>query len=150
MSNDDTPRAGAGADAGRLVTTWRTVQKLDARAWQQLREDAPLRFTRWLLTLALVCASWAVLGIPHTSSAWLPVLGIGVLLLLPDASKITLFGVSYEARQAAAEARHDAERAQEILLTVNVGTQAGEVAVESARARQERTEPAPEAMQEFL
>src|SRR5258708_12639816 len=113
MSANASTIGGTDADAGKLITSWRTVQKLDADAWRNLRDDAPLGVTRWLLTLATVGASWDVLGIPEKATAWLPVLGIVVLLLLPDASAITFGGFTYQSRMAAAEPKKAAETARE-------------------------------------
>ncbi|SRR5258708_23232125 len=150
MSANASTISGTDPDAGKLITTWRTVQKLDADAWRNLRDDAPLRVTRWLLALATVGASWDVLGIPEKATAWLPVLGIVVLLLLPDASAITFGGFTYQSRMAAAEAKEAAETVREVKLTIEVAREVGEAAVVSARARSGPGAPAAEALREFL
>src|SRR6266496_20386 len=141
-------------DVGKLVTTWRTVQKLDADAWRRLRDDAPFRFVRYLGALGVVIGAWAVLGTPHSATAWLPILVIVLLLLLPDASSIAFAGFAWQARQAADEAIKASESAREtaskLELTANVGTQAGEAAGESAQARSAAAQPAGEALSEFL
>ena len=140
--------------AGKLVTTWRTVEKLDADAWRSLRDEAPLRFIRYLGALGVVIGAWAVLGTPHSATAWLPVLVIVVLLLLPDASSVAFAGFAWQARQARDEAVKASAAAQEtasrLELTVNVGAQAGEAASESAQARATPARPAAEALREFL
>jgi hypothetical protein len=154
MSANDSDNPGSGADAGKLVTTWRTVQKLDADAWRKLRDDAPLRFTRWLGALVVISVAWDVLGIPHRATAWLPVLAIVVLLLLPDASSIAFGGFTYQARQAADQAIKASDTVREAAgkfeLTLKVATQTGEVVGESAQARSAPTQPADEALSEFL
>ena len=62
MAANSSGNPGSGADAGKLVTTWRTVQKLDADAWRKLRDDAPLRFVRYLGALGVVVGAWALWG----------------------------------------------------------------------------------------
>ena len=154
MAANSSGNAGNDADAGKLVTTWRTVQKLDADAWRKLRDDAPFRFIRYLGALGVVIGAWAVLGTPHSATAWLPILVIVLLLLLPDASSIAFAGFAWQARQAADEAIKASEAAREtaskLELTVNVGTQAGEAAGESAQARSAPARPAGEALRGFL
>ncbi len=141
-------------DVGKLVTTWRTVQKLDADAWRKLRDEAPFRFIRYLGALGVIIGAWDALGTPHSATTWLPVLVIVVLLLLPDASSIAFAGFAWQARQARDEAIKASDAAREtasrLELTVNVGTQAGEAAGESAQARSAAAQPAGEALSEFL
>lgn len=154
MAANSSGNPGSGADAGKLVTTWRTVQKLDADAWRKLRDDAPLRFVRYLGALGVVVGAWDVMGTPHSATAWLPVLVVVLLLLLPDASSIAFAGFAWQARQAADEAIKASETAREtasrLELTVNVGAQTGEAAGESAQARSAPAQPAGEALREFL
>jgi hypothetical protein len=154
MAANSSGNPGSDADAGKLVTTWRAVQKLDADAWRKLRDDAPFRFIRYIGALGIVIGTWDVLGTPHSATAWLPVLVIVLLLLLPDASSIAFAGFAWQARQAADEAIKASEiardTASQLELTVNVGTQTGEAAAESAQARSAPARPAGEALREFL
>jgi hypothetical protein len=153
----DTDNSGSGHNASQLVTTWRTVQKLDADAWRKLRDDAPFRFIRWLGALGVVIGTWYLQGTPHDATAWLPTLAIVALLLLPDASSIAFGGFSWQVRQAADQAAQAAqasqaasETANRVALTFNVGAAAGEVAVESAQARAAPQEPADTALEWYL
>ena len=145
---------GNDSHTGHVVTTWRTVQKLDADAWRRLRDDAPLRFVRWLGTLGVVIGTWAHMGGARSATSWLPVLAIVALLLLPDASSIAFGGFTWQARQAADQAIQASETARETVskleLTLNVGAVTGEVAVESAQARTAPAQRADEALGEFL
>jgi hypothetical protein len=152
--SDNTDESASGAEGNRLVATWRTVQKLDADEWRRLRDDAPLRFVRWLGALGLLIGAWDVMGTPKTAIAWLPVLGILAVLLLPDASSIGFGGFSYQVRQAAEQATKASETASATVsrleMDIKVGTQAGEAAGKSAQARSAPASPADEALREFL
>jgi hypothetical protein len=154
MSANISENPGSDPGAGKLVTTWRTVQKLDADAWRKLRDDAPFRFIRWLGALGLLVGAWDALGTPSSAAAWLPVLGIIALLLLPDASSIAFGGFTYQARQAADQAIKASESATETVgkleLTLNVGTRTGEAVSESAQARDVPGQPAVKALSEFI
>jgi cytochrome c-type biogenesis protein CcmH/NrfG len=96
--------------ANYLVTTWRTVQKLDSDVWRRLRDDAPFRFARWLAAVTTVAADWHLNGNPKSAVAWLPVLAVVMLLLLPDASSIALGGFSWQTRHAVDQPRRDAQQ----------------------------------------
>jgi hypothetical protein len=113
-----------------------------------------LRFVRYLGALGVVVGAWDVMGTPHSATAWLPVLVVVLLLLLPDASSIAFAGFAWQARQARDEAIKASETAREtasrLELTVNVGAQTGEAAGESAQARSAPAQPADEALREFL
>lgn len=130
--------------AGTLVTTWRTVQKLDADAWRKLRDDAPYRFIRWLCALGVIIGAWDVLGTPDHTSAWLPVAAIVLLLLLPDASSIAFAGIRFQARQAADQAA--AEAIGKIELHFTVARETGVAAGDSALAQEAPPQPAEKAL----
>jgi hypothetical protein len=152
--SDNADNPASNADANWLVTTWRTVQKLDTDTWRKMRDDAPLRFARWLAALGVIIGAWDVMGVPKSAIAWLPVLAIITLLLLPDASSIAFGGFSYQARQAADVAVKASDSAREtaskIELTFHLGAEAGEASGESAQARSAPASPADEALREFL
>lgn len=138
------PRQDGGVKKDELVATWRTVQKLDADAWRKLRDDAPYRFTRWLCAVGIVIGAWDVLGTPERISAWLPVAGLVLLLLLPDASSIAFAGIRFQARQAADLAAQEA--IGKIELQVTVARETGVAAADSALAESAPPEPAGRAL----
>ena len=154
MSANTSGDPGDGPDASKLVTAWRTVQKLDADAWRKLRDDAPFRFIRYLGAIGVVIGAWKIMGTPHSATAWLPALAIVLLLLLPDASSIALGGFTWQARQAADQAQEASDDARQAVgkleLTLKLGTQTGEAAAESAQARSAPAQPAEQALSEFL
>lgn len=130
------------------AVAWRALQKADTDAWRNVSDSPPFRLIRWLGVLGLVIGFWGANGNPRSATAWLPVLAVGVLLLLPDAASISVGGLTWKARQDKAEATLDkAERLQENFA---VGAQAGEVAGESAQARTVPTQPAADALSDFL
>lgn len=151
MSAEEEP-GGTGSDANApwLVSTWRTVQKADADAWRKLRDDAPFRLLRWLGALGVVIGTWVIQGTPHSAIAWLPVLGVVVLLVLPDASSIAFGGFTWQARQAADTAVAASEKAERLAVNVYVAAQTGEAAGESAQARDAAAQPADQALGRFL
>src|SRR2546429_8533526 len=149
MAANSSGNPGSGADAGKLVTTWRAVQKLDADAWRKLRDDAPLRFVRYLGALGVVVGAWDVMGTPQSATAWLPVLVVVLLLLLPDASSIAFAGFAWQARQARDEAIKASETAREtasrLELTLNIAARTGRRAGESRPAPARPPPPGVEA-----
>lgn len=150
MSAKENGETDSDAKASWLVSTWRTVQKADAVAWRKLRDDAPFRFVRWLGALGVVIGTWGIRGTPHSAIAWLPVLGLVILLILPDASSIAFGGFTWQAREAADKAVAASEKAERIAVNVYVAAQTGEAAGESAQARSAPAQPAGEALSEFL
>lgn len=142
MSAEKNEDTGNDANASWLVSTWRTVQKADADAWRKLRDDAPFRFTRWFVSLTVVSIAWYVMGIPNRASAWLPVLGIIALLILPDASSIAFGPFAFKARQAAAEAEAASKEAQHVAQIFIVAAGTGAAAGDSAQARDAPVQPA--------
>jgi hypothetical protein len=150
---DPTP-GKAQREAGKVVTTWRTVQSLDADAWRRLRDGAPFRFVRWLAALGIVGFTWYLGGTPKSAVAWLPVLVVVVLLLLPDASSVAFGGFIWQAREAADEAKQARDEVtattSKIEVILRTGTEAGGAAGESAQARTAPQQPALEGLTRYL
>jgi len=153
-----TPGDGKGADTakkiGRVRATWRTVQSLDADKWREIRDGAPLKFIRWLTAVGVVSLTWYLAGTPKSAVAWLPALVIVLLLLLPDASGIAFAGFSWQAREAADQAKRARDEAAEtrskIEIIFRTATEAGEAAGESAQARTAPQQPALDALRSYL
>jgi hypothetical protein len=120
----------------------------DARAWRALADSGPFRTVRWLVVVGFFAAFWAVEGTPNSASGWLPVVIVAVLGFLPDASKISVGGVSFVAKQAAdrAEAASQVavqhaeravqanEQAQQVSVQINLGEELGKLAVGAREA----------------
>jgi hypothetical protein len=67
----------------------------DSQAWRATR-GAPFQFVRWLGALATVVADWIQSGTPHSTVAYVPVLAVVALLLLPDAQSIEIPGLKFD------------------------------------------------------
>jgi hypothetical protein len=144
---------GSGStEPGRLVTTWRLVQKLDADAWRALGDGPPLRFARWLAALLTV-----ILYLPHgTGTAHYVYVGaIVVTVLLPDAQSVGFAGIKFEMRRTADEVARIGQQIQHVstivqtrqqtnvyLLTMQGTRVAGNLAAATAEAEQAPDVPA--------
>jgi hypothetical protein len=150
MAANGSGKRGGDAGAGKLVTTWRTVQKLDADAWRKLRDDAPFRLVRWLAAIGVILGTWDASGNPQSAVAWLPALGVVFLLLLPDADSFGFGGITWKARREADRAEDARKQVEQVVRSVNVGTRAGETAGDTVQARSASAAPAGQALSEFL
>jgi hypothetical protein len=121
--------------AGKIVTAWRTVQKLDSDGWAKLQNGMPLRLTRWAAAVALVGIQWGLSGTPHSAVAWLPALVLAGLLLLPDADSLGFGSFTYKARQEADRAEAAKNEAEQVAENIHAGREVGEAQGEAAQAR---------------
>jgi hypothetical protein len=90
--NDD-PRHPARTS--RAMAALRIIRLLDSQAWRAMR-GAPFQFVRWLAALATVVVNWVQSGTLQSAAAYVPVLAVVALLLLPDAQSIGIVGLSFD------------------------------------------------------
>jgi hypothetical protein len=133
---------------GYLRTTWRTMYAVDADAWRGIAENAPFRFVRWCAILGLVIWRWAA-GAPPSAAGWWPVLFLAVVLLLPDASGISLAGSSIQLRR---QVRQVAYEVRNIDLSQRAAGAVVQVAAAVTEAEQSTDPPVSlaDATAEFL
>lgn len=117
---EELPVGSPDADArtGRTLTaarrTLRGLDSVDSRAWRSTCR-APLQFIRWLAALGTVIGDWLKSNGTQSAAAYVPVLVVVALLLLPDAQSIAVAGLKFErlksevATQQQAVARLSAE-----------------------------------------
>jgi hypothetical protein len=129
--------AAEGTQRQRLVAIWRTMQTYDAGAWRKVRENAPMRTTRWLVAIGVVVGYWTATGAPHSAVTWLPALVIVLLLILPDADSVGLGAFTWKAQKQADRLEEATGRAAELTESMNVGALAGDAARASALSRDE-------------
>jgi hypothetical protein len=79
------------------IAAMRTIRMIDSRAWGA-SQGAPFQFVRWLAALTTVLMNWVQSGTPQSVVAYLPVLTVVALLLLPDAASIGVGGLRFERR----------------------------------------------------
>lgn len=77
------------------MAAMRAIQLIDSRAWRA-SQGAPFQFARWLAALATVLIDWVQSGTPQSAVAYLPVLTVVTLLLLPDAESIGVGSLRFE------------------------------------------------------
>lgn len=68
---------------------------LDSQAWGATR-GAPFQFVRWISALATVVVNWVQSGTMQSPAAYVPVLAIVALLLLPDTQSIEIPGLKFD------------------------------------------------------
>lgn len=105
---DDDPRYPV--NASRAITALQIIRLLDTRAWRATR-GAPFQFARWLAALAVVVVSWVQSGTLQSAAAYVPVLAVVALLLLPDAQSIGVAGLRFDRlTNEVAQHRHAVDR----------------------------------------
>lgn len=82
------------AKAGHAKADLQMVLLLDSQAWRATR-GAPFQFVRWLGALATVVVNWVQSGSQQSAAAYLPVLAVVALLLVPDAQSIEIVGLKF-------------------------------------------------------
>jgi hypothetical protein len=90
-SNND-PRCLAKASQAEVGL--QAALLLDSQAWRATR-GAPFQFVRWLGALATVVVNWVQSGDLQSIAAYVPVLAVVALLLLPDAQSIEIAGLKF-------------------------------------------------------
>ena len=83
------------AKASRAKATLQMIRLLDSQAWRATR-GASFQFVRWFGALATVVVNWAQSGTPQSAAAYVPVLLVVALLLLPDAQSIEIAGLKFD------------------------------------------------------
>lgn len=83
------------AKAGPGMAARQAARLIDSRAWGAVQR-APFQFVRWLAALTVVLINWAQSGPPQSAVAYLPVLTVVALLLLPDAGAISVGSLRFE------------------------------------------------------
>ena len=83
------------AKAGQAKAGLQMVLLLDSQAWRATR-GAPFQFVRWLGALATVVVNWVQSGTPQSAAAYVPVVAVVALLLLPDAQSIEIAGLKFK------------------------------------------------------
>lgn len=83
------------AKAGQAKAGLQMVLLLDSQAWRATR-GAPFQFVRWLGALATVVVNWVQSGTLQSAAAYVPVLAVVALLLLPDAQSIEIPGLKFD------------------------------------------------------
>lgn len=91
MNNDPRHPLEASQAKARL----RTILLLDSLAWEATRR-APFQFVRWISALAAVVVNWVQSGSTQSAAAYVPVLAVVALLLLPDAQSIEIPGLKFD------------------------------------------------------
>ena len=91
-SNNDPRRL---AKASQAEAALQMALLLDSQAWRATR-GGPFQFVRWLGALATVVANWVQSGNLQSTAAYLPVLVVVALLLLPDAQSIEIAGLKFD------------------------------------------------------
>jgi hypothetical protein len=86
---------GCSAKAGQAKAGLQMVLLLDSQAWRATR-GAPFQFVRWLGALATVVVNWVQSGTLQSAAAYVPVLAVVALLLLPDAQSIEIPGLKFD------------------------------------------------------
>lgn len=94
--------AGKSADGLRSpararpgAAAMQAIQQFDEQVWLT-SQGAPFQFVRWLAALAAVLIDWAQFGLPQNAVAYLPVLTLVALLLIPDAKSIGVGSLKFE------------------------------------------------------
>jgi hypothetical protein len=77
------------------LTGTRVIRLLDSKV-RQTPQGAPFQCVRWLAALTAVLVNWIESGLPPSAVAYLPVLTVVALLLLPDAQSIGFAGLRFE------------------------------------------------------
>ena len=83
------------AKASRAKAALKMIRLLDSQAWRAMR-GAPFQFVRWIGALATVVVNWVQSGTLQSAAAYVPVLVVVALLLLPDAQSIEIAGVKFD------------------------------------------------------
>jgi hypothetical protein len=94
--------AGKGKDglpcsvkASQDMAAMRAIRLVESRARRASR-GRPFQFVRWLAALGTVLVDWVQSGPPQSAVAYLPVLTVVALLLLPDAESIEVASLRFE------------------------------------------------------
>jgi hypothetical protein len=90
-------------------------------AWEQIMHSSWSQAVRWLAAVALVIGNWAITARPGALAAWLPVIIISVVLVVPDVHSIAFGGVELELRRTkeeVAELRHEVTMLQAVTTNV--------------------------------
>jgi hypothetical protein len=90
----DLPRSVAARQGAAAL---QAIRLIDSRAWGA-SQGAPFQFARWLAALATVLIDWVRSGPPQSAVAYLPVLTVVALLLLPDAQSMGVGSLRFERR----------------------------------------------------
>lgn len=83
------------AKAAQAKAGLQMVLLLDSQVWRDTR-GAPFQFVRWLGALATVVVNWVQSGTLQSAAAYVPVLAVVALLLLPDAQSIEIPGLKFD------------------------------------------------------
>lgn len=83
------------ARASRAKAGLKMVLLLDSETWRATH-GAPFQFVRWIGALVTVVANWVQSGTPPSAAAYVPVLAVVALLLLPDAQSIEIPGLKFD------------------------------------------------------
>ena len=100
----------------------RTIQLIDSRAWRA-SQGAPFQFARWLAALATVLIDWVQSGTPQSAVAYLPVLTVVALMLLPDAESIGVGSLRFERLTSEVGRQEQGARPEHKLQTVQMAEQ---------------------------
>jgi hypothetical protein len=88
----DPPRP---TEARQVKGGLKIILLLDFQAWRATR-GAPFQFVRWIGALATVVVNWVQSGTLQCAAAYVPVLAVVALLLLPDAQSIEVPGLKFD------------------------------------------------------
>src|ERR1700734_2981294 len=83
------------ARASQAKAGLQMILLLDSETWRATR-GAPFQFARWIGALVTVVANWVQSGTPPSAAAYVPVLAVVALLLLPDAQSIEIPGLKFD------------------------------------------------------
>jgi hypothetical protein len=83
------------AKASQAKATVQKIRLLDSQAWLAMR-GAPFQLIRWIGALATVVVDWLQSGTLQSATAYVPMLVVVALLLLPDAQSIEIAGVKFD------------------------------------------------------
>ena len=101
------------------------IQQFDEQVWRT-SQGAPFQFARWLAALAAVLIDWAQFGLPQNAVAYLPVLTLVALLLMPDAKSIGVGSLTFERLTSeVGRQKHAVDRLSEEVSFINNSLIAG-------------------------
>jgi len=121
------------------VTTRQALQGFDSQAWRATCK-APFRFARWLAALLTAIAGWLVVGTQQSAAAYLPALGVVVLLMLPDAQSIAIAGLKFDRlRDEVASQQAEVSRLRAEILSINSSIASSQVHIAFAAAAMDAT-----------
>jgi hypothetical protein len=101
------------------------TQQFDEQVWRA-SQGTPFQFARWLSGLAAVLIDWAQFGPPQSAVAYLPVLTLVALLLMPDAKSIGVGSLKFERlTNEVGRQQHTVDRLSEEVSFINDSLIAG-------------------------